>query len=77
MAISSFTLTVRVVLPQHLSDHPGAFSVRPLRSEVEAVHRVQDAAVHGLEAVAHVRQRSTLTRRHDDTGPTTNGWVSL
>lgn len=63
---SVLLLTVRVVLSQHLSDHPGALSVCSLRVEVEPVHRIQDASVYGLEPIANVRQRSTLTRRHND-----------
>ena len=52
---------VRVVLPHRVADDAGALDARPAWLETELVHGEEDAAVDGLEAVAHVRQRT----RHD------------
>jgi hypothetical protein len=55
-------VAVRVVLAEHVADHRRRLLVRPARHQPELVHRVQHAPVHGLQPVAHVRQRP----RHDD-----------
>jgi hypothetical protein len=49
---------VRVVLAHHLADDLGALHVLAVGLEAQLVHHVQDAAVHRLEAVAHVGQRA-------------------
>ena len=55
-------VTVRVVLTEHVTDHGRALLVRPARPEAELAHRVEDAAVHGLQAVPYVREGAL----HDD-----------
>ncbi len=50
-------VAVRMVLPQRFSDHPGALLMRLVGGEPHVVHRVQDAAMHRLQAVPDVRER--------------------
>jgi len=50
-------ISMRVVLAQHLADDARALLVGAVRPEAHIVHRVQDATVDGLEAVAGIRQR--------------------
>jgi hypothetical protein len=54
-------VAVRVVLAEHLADDARAFFVRRVVADAELVHGEQHAAVHRLEAVAHVGQSA----RHD------------
>ena len=49
-------VAVRVVLAHHLADDRGALAVAGRRGQPHLVHRVQDPAVYGLEAVADVGQ---------------------
>ncbi len=49
-------VAVRVVLAEHVTHHRRGLLVRATRQQTELVHRVQHAAMHGLEAIAHVRQ---------------------
>ena len=51
-----------VVLTHHVAHDAGAFLGGGVVEDAVLVHRVEDAAVHWLEAVAHIRQRSG----HDD-----------
>jgi hypothetical protein len=48
---------VRVILADHVADDARGFLVRTVIVVAELAHRVQHAAVHRLESVAHVRQR--------------------
>ena len=57
-------VAVRVVLAHHLADDEGALPVRPVRLQAEVVHRVEDAAVHRLQAVADVGQRPAHDHAH-------------
>src|SRR5690606_24117169 len=57
-------ITVRVELPHHVTDHPGALDVPALGPVTAVVHRVQDLAVNRLEAVPYVRQRPTHDHAH-------------
>ena len=50
-------IAVRVVLAHHLADDRGALAVGARGAEPHLAHRVQDPAMDGLEAVAHVRER--------------------
>ena len=50
-------VAVRVVLAQHVAHHGRRLLVRAAGDQAQLVHRVEDAAVHRLEAVAHVGQR--------------------
>ena len=56
------SIAVRVVRTQHGTDGVGGFAVGVLRVVAALVHGVQNTAVHGFQAVAHVRQRA----RHDN-----------
>ena len=58
------SVAVRVVLAHDLADHPRALHVRPVPGDVGLVHRVQDAAMDRLQAVADVRQRATDDDAH-------------
>ncbi len=57
-------VAVRVVLAHHLADDQRALRVGAVGAEPKLVHRVQHAAVHGLQAVAHVGQRAPDDHRH-------------
>ena len=57
-------VAVRVILAQHVAHHRRAFLVGPAGHETELVHGVEDAAVNGLETVAHVRQRALHDHAH-------------
>ena len=49
-------VAVRMVRAHRLADDLRALDVRSVRLEAELVHRVQHAAMHRLEAVAHIGQ---------------------
>ena len=55
---------VRVVLAHHVAGDASALHVRPVRLVPGVVHRPEDAAVDGLEPVAHVRQRAADDDAH-------------
>lgn len=55
---------MRVVLPHDLADHAGTLRERLVRAESAVVHAVDHAAVHGLEAVAHVGERAPDDHGH-------------
>ena len=42
----------------------GRLHVRPAGARADLVHRVEDPALHGLQAVAHVGQRAALVDVH-------------
>ena len=54
-------VAVRVVFAHHVADHARRFHVFAVGQMPVLVHRIEDAAMHGLEPVARVRQRP----RHD------------
>ena len=54
-------LAVRMVLAHHVADDARALARRPAIFVAALAHRVEDPAMHRLQAVAHVGQRS----RHD------------
>ena len=58
-------VAVRVVVAHHVADDLGALAVLGVGGEVLLPHRVEDAALHGLQAVAHVGQGA---RRDDREG---------
>ena len=58
------SVAVRVVRAQHRTDGIGRFAVGVLRVVAALVHRVQDAAVDGLQAVAHIGQSARHDNRH-------------
>jgi len=53
-----------MVLTHHVTDDTGGFFVGLVRREAVFIHRVEDAAVHRLQAVAHVRQGAADDDRH-------------
>ena len=57
-------VAVRVVLTHRLADHARALDVRAVVHVVHLVHGEQDAAVHWLEAVAHIRQGTPYNHAH-------------
>jgi hypothetical protein len=52
---------VRVIFTDHVADDARRLAIGLVRREAVLDHRIEDAAVHRLQAVAHVRQRA----RHD------------
>jgi hypothetical protein len=56
-------VAVRVVLADDVADHARRFLIGLVPVVAQLAHGMQDAAVHGLQAVANVRQRAP----HDDT----------
>ena len=54
-------VAVRVIFTHHVADHAGRFHVFAVRVMPLLVHRVEDAAMHRLEAVARIGERP----RHD------------
>ena len=55
-------VAVRMVVAHHVADDLGALAMLGVGREVLLPHRVEDAALHRLEPVAHVGQRA----RRDD-----------
>ena len=57
-------IPVGVVLAQHLTHHPGTFPVGPIAGETQLVHRVEDAAMHGFEAIAGIGEGPSHNHAH-------------
>ena len=57
-------VTVRVVFAHHLADDVGALAVRAGRLQAEVVHRVEDATMDRLQAIAHIGQRPADDHAH-------------
>ena len=57
-------VAVGVVLAEHIAHHPGALAVGAVGGEPEFVHRKQDAPLHRLEAIAHIRQGPAHDHAH-------------
>jgi hypothetical protein len=57
-------IAVRVVLAHHVADDAGRFLVRLVGREAVLEHRVEDAPVYRLQAVAGVRQRPRDDHAH-------------
>ena len=51
-------ISVRVIFAQHITHHPGRLDRLGGRPQPHLVHGKQDAPLHGLLAIAHVRQRT-------------------
>ena len=54
-------VAVRVIFAHHVADHARRFHIFLVGRMALLVHRVENAPVHGLEAVTRIRQRT----RHD------------
>ena len=57
-------IAVGVVFTEHVADDTHRFAEGLVRRNAQLVHRVEDAPVHRLQAVAHVGQRPVDNRRH-------------
>jgi hypothetical protein len=57
-------VTVGVILAHHVADDAGGFLVRAVPVDAHFMHPVEDAAVNGLQAVAHVGQRAADDHAH-------------
>jgi hypothetical protein len=57
-------VAVRVVLTDHVADDTGRLLVRPVPVVVQLVHRKQHAAMHRLQAISGVRQRTPHDHAH-------------
>ncbi len=57
-------ISVGMVLTQHFAHHGRALFIRGATVQVQVLHRIQDAAVHGLESVAHVWDGATDDDAH-------------
>jgi hypothetical protein len=57
-------VAVRVVALEDFADDAGALAVLFIRREVHFAHRVEDAALHGFEAVANVGKGARSDDRH-------------
>ncbi len=55
---------MRVVVTHDITDDTRTLEVPAVRAVATVIHRVQDAPVHGLEAVADLRQRPADDDRH-------------
>ena len=60
-------VAVRVVVGHHVADDTRALHERAIGAQVRVVHRPEDAAVHGLQAVANVGQRARSRSRSSST----------
>ena len=58
------TVAVRVEFSQDVTDDAGALAVVLVVVEAHLVHRIEDAAVDGLEAVSYVRNGARFVDRH-------------
>ena len=57
-------VAVRMIFTDHVTDDAGGFDVFLVRRMSLLVHRIQDAAMHGLQPVARVRQRTGHDHAH-------------
>ena len=57
-------VAVGMVGTQHSTNGIGGFAVGMLRIIAALVHRVQDTAMHGFQAIAHIRQCARNDNRH-------------
>ena len=55
---------MRVIVLEDFANDTGGLRVAPVRKQAFLVHRVEDAAMNGLQTVAHVRQGTTNDDRH-------------
>ena len=57
-------IPVGVEFTQHVAHQTGALAVGLVGGHAQLVHVVEDAPVHGLQAVPHVRQGAVHDNRH-------------
>ena len=58
------SVAVRMIAAEHVTDRGRGLAVGLVRGQAVLIHRVQDAAVDRLEAVAHVGQRAADDHAH-------------
>ncbi len=58
------SVAVRVILTDHVTDNTGRFLVRLVPVVTQLAHREQHTPVHGLQAIARIRQCSTDNYAH-------------
>ena len=58
------SIAVRMVLPHHIADDRGGFAELCTGVKAHLVHRVENAAMHGLQPVADIRERAGGDDRH-------------
>ena len=56
-------IAMRVIVAHHVAGDLGRFAERPGRRQAQLAHRVKDAAMHGLEPIAGIGQRTVHDRR--------------
>jgi hypothetical protein len=57
-------IAVRVEFSEHVSHYPRSFARARTGGQAHAMHSVENAAVHGLQSVAHVREGARRNDRH-------------
>ncbi len=57
-------VAVGMIPTQHVAHGGGGLAVRPVGGQLILMHGVEDAAVHRLQSVPHVRQRPRHQHRH-------------
>ncbi len=57
-------VAVRVILTHDVADDAGRLAVGLVPVVAVLVHRIENAPMHGLEAVAHIRQRAAHDHAH-------------
>jgi hypothetical protein len=57
-------IAMRVVVAHHFADDLGGLAVTAVRAQSGLEHAVQDASLHGLQAVAHIGQRASDDDAH-------------
>ena len=57
-------IAMRVIFANNIANRAGRFAMRPIRGDAAVVHRVQDSTMHGLQAIANVRQGARNNNAH-------------
>ena len=57
-------ISVRVILAEHFADDFGALHVLAVMQQAHVMHRIENAAMHRLQAVTHIGQRASDDDRH-------------
>ncbi len=57
-------VAVRMVLAEYLSHDTGALARGPVVMQPHVIHRIQNATLHGLEAIAHIGQGARRNHTH-------------
>ena len=57
-------ISVRMVVAQDIANAGSRFFKRFIRCQTAFIHRIKDSAVHGLQAVTHIRKSTGYNNRH-------------